>query len=152
MLENLLVPLPGFTLPPDFPWRVRFIAAVDEQLRRLRATGHYVPARFFGYYFQGRAPVGVSGSWTVALEPAAPWHELNAALEQVTCGQFNIASDSRDSEPDFMLVHDRRDGTCWLWRFGFGLRFVEATEATMGEDGDGGAMGGGAWDRKLLGP
>ena len=62
MLENLLVPLPGFTLPPDFPWRIKFIAAVDEQLRRLRATGHYVPARFFGYYFQGMSPVGISAS------------------------------------------------------------------------------------------
>ena len=156
MPENLLVPLPGFTLPRDFPWRVRFIAAVDEQLHRMRATGHYEPARFFGYYIQGAAPVGVSGSWTVALEDSAPWRQLNAALERLTCGQFSIMSPSREAEPDFMLVHDRRDGACWLWGFTFGLRFVEATEPMLGfGDGSGDddeKAGGGNPDQKLLGP
>jgi hypothetical protein len=153
MSENLLVPLPGFMLPADFPWRVRFIAAVDEQLRRLRATGHYVPARFFGYYFHGATPMGVSGSWTVALDLAAPWRQVNASLERLTCGQFSIASEARGVDPDFMLVHDRFDGACWLWRFGFGLRFVEATEPVAGADrDDGGSYGGELGDRRLLGP
>jgi hypothetical protein len=152
MSENLLIPLPGFTLPPDFPWRVRFISAVDEQLRRLRATGHYVPARFFGYYFQEQVPMGVSGSWTVALETAAPWRQLSAALDRLTCGQFSIVSDARGVDPDFMLVHDRLDGACWLWRFGFGLKFVEATEPVANEGSDGGQMGGELGDRRLLGP
>jgi hypothetical protein len=133
--ENLLIPLPGFSLPADFPWRVRFIAAVDEQLRRLRATGHYVPGRFFGYYFQGDHAIGVSGSWTVTLETTAPLSRLPNDLERVTHGQFSISSTSRTAAPDFLLIHDRRDGACWLWRFAFGLRFVEATEAV--EDGEG---------------
>ena len=36
MPDNVLIPLPGFQLPNDFPWRVGLVAMVDEQLRRLR--------------------------------------------------------------------------------------------------------------------
>jgi hypothetical protein len=32
------------------------------------------------------------------------------------------------------LIHDRRDGACWLWSFVDGLRFVEAVEPTNGSD------------------
>ena len=155
MGENLLIPLPGFTLPTDFPSRVGFTAAVDEHLERMRTTGRYEPGQFFGYYFHGSAPVGLSGSWTVALEESAEWHELHAALERLTSGQFGIMSAEREAEPDFLLVHDRWDGACWLWKYSFGMRFVSATEA-MVKSGDGGggdddAQGGG-WDRKLSGP
>jgi hypothetical protein len=48
MPDNVLIPLPGFQLPGDFPWKVGFVAMVDDQLRRLRATGHFLPPRFFG--------------------------------------------------------------------------------------------------------
>ena len=44
------------------------------------------------------------------------------------------------------LVHDRRDGACWLWTFDEGLRFIESVEPIF----DGG------WDDaetpRLLGP
>ncbi|HEX2852840.1 MAG TPA: hypothetical protein VHO24_06350 [Opitutaceae bacterium] len=150
MTDNVLIPLPSFTLPADFPWRVRFIAAVDEHLRRLRATGHFRPSRFFGYYFRGDAPIGVSGNWTVTLDPEPPLVQLRAALERVTQGQFSIASDSTQANPDFLLVHDRRDGACWLWRFEYGLRFVEAIEAVTGEDR--GGPGQQPENRRLLGP
>lgn len=149
MSENLLIPLPGFTLPADFPWRVRFIVAVDQRLRRLRATGHFVPSRFFGYYLQGDSPMGVSGSWTVALKAEAPWRELNAELDRLTDGRFSIASNGQDREPDFMLVHDRMDGACWLWRFAYAMKFVGATEPIIG---GGGAGGDAANDRTVLGP
>lgn len=155
MGDNLLIPLPGFTLPTDFPRRVGFIAAVDEHLHRMRATGHYEPARFFGYYFQGSSPVGLSGSWTVALEESDSWQQLNEALERLTHGQYSIMSAEREAEPDFLLVHDRRDGACWLWKFSFGMRFVSATEATVGFGESGGgdeATGSGGSDQKLLGP
>ena len=68
ILDNVLIPLPSLTLPRDYAWRVRFIPAVDEQLRRLRSTGHFNPPRFYGYYFQKKYPVGVSGNWVVSLE------------------------------------------------------------------------------------
>lgn len=148
MTDNVLIPLPSFNLPADFPWRVRFIGAVDEHLRRLRATGHFRPSRFFGYYFRGEAPIGVSGNWTVTLDAEAPIVQLRAALDRVTQGQFSIASESTQNNPDFLLVHDRRDGACWLWRFEYGLRFVESTEAVMGDDRGSGP----AENRKLLGP
>jgi hypothetical protein len=146
MPENVLIPLPGFQLPGDFPWRVGFVGLVDDQLRRLRATGHFLPPRFFGYYFQGRTPVGVGGSWTVSLDGARPANLLPGMLDRVTHGQYSIMTNGRDSTPDYLLVHDRRDGACWLWSFDDGLRFVESVEPMIG----------GGWDdeeaSKLSGP
>ena len=146
MAENVLIPLPGFELPGDFPWRVGFVALVDDQLRRLRTTGHFLPPRFFGYYFQARTPVGVGGSWTVSLDATRPATLLPEALDRMTHGEYSITSPSVEEKPDFLLVHDRRDGACWLWSFLDGLRFVEAVEPTNGGD----------WndteERKLLGP
>ena len=149
MSDNVLIPLTGFTLPTDFPWRVRFIAAVDEHLQRLRATGHFVPARFFGYYFRGNTPVSVSGNWTVTLDLVPPISQLPEVLDYVTQGKYSISSSARDQMPEHMLVHDRRDGSCWLWKFEEGLRFVEATDPVM-EVEDSGVDG--AQNPKFLGP
>lgn len=147
MDDNLLIPLPGFELPADFPWRIGFVSLVNDQLRRLRATGYFLPPRFFGYYFQGHMPVGVSGSWTVSLDASQPVSLLPGMLDQLTHGQFGITSSNRSSTPDFMLVHDRRDGACWLWTFAEGLQFVEAVEPTSGDGGWNDAE-----QPKLLGP
>ncbi len=149
MLDNVIIPLPGFTLPVDFPWRVRFIAAVNEHLQRLRATGHYVPPRFFGYYFRGNVPMSVSGNWTVTLDLYPPISQLPEVLEYVTQGRYSIASNARDRVPEYMLIHDRRDGTCWLWGFEHGLKFVEATDPVL-EVEDSGFDG--AQNPKFLGP
>jgi hypothetical protein len=132
MHDNVLIPLPGFQLPDDFPWRVGFVSLVNGQLRRLRATGHFLPPRFFGYYFQAGVPVGVGGSWTVSLDPTRPMTLVAGKLERLTKGKYSITSDGPGSVPDFMLVHDRRGGSCWLWSFDEGLRFVEAVEPVMG--------------------
>jgi hypothetical protein len=134
MAENVLIPLPGFELPADFPWRVGFVSLVDQQLRKLRATGHFLPPRFFGYYFQREVPVGVGGSWTVSLDATRPAVLIPPMLDQLTHGEYSISSESRDRLPEFLLVHDRRDGACWLWSFDDGLRFVEAVEPTKGDD------------------
>jgi hypothetical protein len=145
MAENVLIPLPGFQLPEDFPWRVGFVALVDEQLRRLRATGHFLPPRFFGYYFQAHIPVAVGGSWTVSLDPGRPASLLPGLLERVTHGLYSITTAGPKHAPAYLLVHDRRDGACWLWSFEDGLRFVEAVEPTTGGHD-------GAETPKLLGP
>ena len=145
MGQNVLIPLPGFQLPADFPWQVGFVALVDDQLRRLRATGHFLPPRFFGYYFQGHVPVGVGGSWTVSLDAARPVSLLPGLLDRITHGIYSITSGGPKQRPDYLLVHDRRDGACWLWTFDEGLRFVEAVEPTTGGHDD-------AETPKLLGP
>jgi len=137
MNENVLIPLPGFQLPLDFPWRVGFVHLVDEQLRRLRATGHFLPPRFFGYYFQENTPVGVGGSWTVSLDSKRPATLLPDLMNRMTQGQYSITSRGPSSKPDFILVHDRRDGACWLWTYEDGLKFVEAVEPTHGGGFDG---------------
>lgn len=134
MTENVLIPLPGFQLPEDFPSRVGFVALVDDQLRRLRATGHFLPPRFFGYYFQGKVPVGVGGSWTVSLDGTRPATLLPGMLDRLTHGQYSITCPGPDTTPDYLLVHDRRDGACWLWSFEEGLRFVESVEPIIGDD------------------
>jgi len=131
MSDNVLIPLSGFNLPGDFPWRVGFIALVDEQLRRLRATGHFAPPRFFGYYFRGDLPVAVGGSWTVSLDAVAPVTQLPEAIEKFTTGLYGIVSGSRTALPDYLLVQDTRDGACWLWSFADGLKFIEAVEPVL---------------------
>ena len=98
MTENDIVPLPGFRLPSNLPWRVRFTAAVNAELRRLRTTGHYLPPRFFGYYFRGGRPIAVSGSWTVVLESLPPISTLLGGgrapmIGDVINDQFNTAND-----------------------------------------------------------
>lgn len=150
MAENLLIPLPGFELPRDFPWRVGFVRLVDDQLRKLRATGHFLPPRFFGYYFQAQMPVGVGGSWTVSLDAGHPLSALPGMLHELTRGAYSIMSAGREARPDFLLVHDRLDGACWLWSFGEGLQFVEAVEPVKGGDGDDWLSD--ADQPKLLGP
>lgn len=122
------IALPDFRLSEDFPWRVGFVIAVDEHLRRLRTTGRYMPARFFGYYFRGDIPVGVSGDWTVALDRRPPVLQLPQVLDAATGGYFSIVSESRDRVPDYLLLQDRQDCSCWLWEFADGRRFVEATK------------------------
>jgi len=144
MSENVLIPLSGFTLPYDYPWQVGFIALVDDQLRRLRATGHFLPPRFFGYYFQEGVPMAVAASWTVALEAVQPVAVLPSLLYRLTQGRFSIMSPTRNVLPEFMLVHDRRDGACWLWTFADGLKFIEAVEPVE-QSAD-------VPDQKLLGP
>ncbi len=148
MNDNVLIPLSGFILPGDFPWRIGFITLVDLQLRRLRATGHFMPPRFFGYYFRGDLPVAIGGSWTVSLDPVPPMTLLPDAIERFTQGDYKIVSRSRELMPDYMLVHDTCSGGCWLWTFAQGVKFVEAIEpVTVSDSG---------WDdaekTKLLGP
>lgn len=133
MPGNLLIPLPGFTLPPDFARRVGFVAAIDEY-RAGEPTVRYEPARFFGYYFEAGAPIGVSGARTVALKNSEAWMEMRAALERLTGGQFSVNAEGGEATPEYVLVHDRWNEACWLWSFGFGRQFVAAMEAVLSAD------------------
>ncbi len=126
--DNVLIPLSGFTLPRDFAWRIRLVAAVDEQLRRLRSTGHFEPPRFFGYFFQGEHPIGVTGNWVVTLDAIPLLLAVPSAIDRITKCQYSICSESAQTVPEYLLVHDTHDGACWLWRFHHGIRFVEAGE------------------------
>jgi hypothetical protein len=112
----------------------------------LRATGHFLPPRFFGYYFRAHVPIGVGGSWTVSLDPARPASLIPGMLDRITHGQYSITSSGAGAAPRFLLVHDRHDGACWLWSFDEGLRFVESVEPMTGDGWDD------AETPKLLGP
>lgn len=132
--QNTLINLPEIRLPRDMAWRVKFIEAVEQHARRLGIAGHFNAPRFFGYYFTGAYPVVVAGHWTVMLDEVPLMKRLLKTVETVTENQFSIASDSEGSEPQYMLVHDRHDGSCWLWDYAHGRRFLEASEpvATWG--------------------
>ncbi len=117
-------------MPPDLPWRVRFIEQVEEHLRTMQAQGHFLPPRFFGYYFREGEPVAVSGNWTVALAADPLLSPVPGELDRLTCGQFPITARGGE-DPEYLLVHDRRDGACWLWGFDYGFRFVTATSPLL---------------------
>jgi hypothetical protein len=103
-----------------------------------------MPPRFFGYYFQEGSPLAVGASWTVSLENTDPVAALPDLLVHLTDGRFSIVSRTRHVPPDYILVHDRCDGACWLWSFAEGLKFIEAVDPfTLGLE---------VPDRKLLGP
>lgn len=128
MTDNLLIDLPEIRLPRDLAWRVKFIDAVEDHARRLGIVGRFNPPRFFGYYFRGSHPVVVAGQWTVMLDGAPLLREMRDLLDRVTAGQFSVVSAAEGEDPEFMLVHDRHDGSCWLWDYGHGRNFLEASD------------------------
>ena len=136
MTENVLIPLPGYVLPADLPWRTGFVQLVNEQVRKLLVVGHFCPPRFLGYYFQGEIPFGVASSWTVSLDAREPISLLSGQINRLTHGRFSIASRTREEFPEYVLVHDRQFGTCCLWSFFDGLRFLESVEPVMNDSGD----------------
>lgn len=153
MTDNLLIDIPEIRLPRDMAWRVKFIEAVEQHAKRLGITGQFHPPRFFGYYFTGPYPVVVAGHWTVMLDDFALLRRLRQTVESVTDHRFSISSEEEGDEPEFMLVHDRHDGSCWLWNYDHGRRFIEASEpvATWGQDENAAGEGGDSGP-KLLGP
>lgn len=153
MTENTLIALNEFKLPSDFAWRVKFMDAVDEHLRRLGVTGQMRPPRFFGYFFEGGEPVVLTGRWTVRLNTGPLFTRLELAVDRITAGEYPINSQREGDDPEFLLVHDRFDCRCWLWRFGFGRRFLESTDpvSLVPENSDTSELSGGE-DQKLLGP
>jgi hypothetical protein len=160
MMDNMLINLPEVRLPPDMAWRVKFVEAVEQHAQRLGIAGRFNAPRFFGYYFTGSHPVVMAGHWTVMLDEVPLMRRLRHTVENVTENRFSIASEADGAEPEFLLVHDRHDGSCWLWDFLHGRRFLEASEpvASWGrgepvEDGDDEPVGdGGDSGPKLLGP
>ena len=128
MMDNLIIDIPELRLPRDMAWRVKFIEAVEQHARRLGITGRFKVPRFFGYYFTGSHAVVVAGLWTVLVDDAALLRRLRLTVEQITGHRFNIASTEEGGEPEFMLVNDSHDGSCWLWDYMHGRRFLEASE------------------------
>ena len=151
MTDHTIIDLPEIRLPRDLAWRVKFIEAVDEHVRYLGIAGRFEPPRFFGYYFAGMHPVVLAGHWKVTLDSSPLLWRLRAILERMTENQFNIAAKSADQLPEFMLVHDRHDGSCWLWGFNQGRRFLEAHEPIENtpENAEGPT---GEENRRILGP
>ena len=76
----------------------------------------------------GSHAVVVAGLWTVLVDDAALLRRLRTTVEQITDHRFNIASREEGGEPEFMLVNDSHDGSCWLWDYAHGRRFLEASE------------------------
>lgn len=127
-MDPVLIDLPELKLPRDFARRVRFIDAVQRRLISMGVEGRFVPGRFVGYYFAGITPVAVSGRWAVQLLALPVLRETRELVELITGGRYTIASDSGLTSPDCILVHDTYDGSCSLWNFEAGRRFLTARE------------------------
>lgn len=153
MTDNMIIDIPELRLPRDMAWRIKFIEAVEDHARRLGIQGRFKVPRFFGYYFTGQRAVVVAGLWTVLVDDAELLRRLRLTVERITDHRFNIASISEGGEPEFMLVNDSHDGSCWLWDYEHGRRFLEAgdpvafREDDIGEAGDDPDRG-----PRLLGP
>lgn len=138
MTDNMIIDIPELRLPRDMAWRVKFVEAVEDHARRLSIAGRFKVPRFLGYYFTGHRAVVVAGMWTVLVDDARLLRSLRLTVESLTDHRFSIACVREGDEPEFMLVNDSRDGSCWLWDYAHGRRFLEAdepvTEAHAGED------------------
>jgi hypothetical protein len=128
MTDNMIIDIPELRLPRDMAWRVKFIEAVEDHARRLGITGRFKVPRFFGYYFTGKRAVVVAGLWTVLVDDAELLRRLRNTVEKMTDNRFNIATAHESGEPEFMLVNDSHDGSCWLWDHAHARRFLEAAE------------------------
>jgi len=131
--ENILVPLPGFTLPRDLPWRTRFVDIVEAHSEGETGRAPYEPPRFFGYYLCGDDFVAVAGPWAIGVVETTALERLPDMIDVLTGSRFPMTCDPED-DPEFMLVYDRYDGACWLWRYPFAQRFLEAEEALLHDD------------------
>lgn len=132
MTDNMIIDIPELRLPRDMPWRVKFIEAVEDHAVRLGLQGRFKVPRFFGYYFTGQRAVVVAGLWTVLVDDADLLRRLRVTVEKITDNRFNIATAAEGAEPEFMLVNDSHDGSCWLWDYAHGRRFLEANEPVAG--------------------
>jgi hypothetical protein len=70
--------------------------------------------------------VVVAGLWTVLVDDSALLRRLRDTVEKLTDKNFSIASPD-DREPEFMLVNDSRDGSCWIWGYEHARRFLEGS-------------------------
>ena len=88
----------------------------------------------------------VSASAGAEVKTQATFAAPGDYIVRLRANDSSITSAGQESTPDYLLIHDRRDGACWLWSFDDGLRFIEATEPTAGDGWDD------AETPKLLGP
>ncbi|HYC70772.1 MAG TPA: hypothetical protein VEB66_06165 [Opitutaceae bacterium] len=134
MTDQRLIDLPGLRLPHDLARRAKFVAEVERVARRLGLNCDYEPPRFVGYYFLGTQPVVAAGRWTVTVGETELLDQLQVIVQRVTEGRFAIASEGPAEKPEFMLIHDRYDGSCWLWDFTHGHAFLSAEEPAAESD------------------
>ena len=140
---NILINLPGFTLPRDYAWRVGIVDKVNRHLRELAErerrnlgiesetevrTRSFLVPRFAGYYFIERQPVALTSYAQVNLDREHPIAHLAEQVDAATEGQYRIVNAKGEAAPLYILVHDRHTEACWLQRFEHGKRFVTAVE------------------------
>lgn len=150
MTDQTLIHLPEIRLPRDFAGRLKFVEAVENHVRLLGITGRFEPPRFVGYYFAGRHPVVLARHWKITLGSAPLLWRLHEMLDRMTGRKFNLVTDSDESVPDYLVVHDRYDGVCWLWEFEQGRRFVGALQPVENQGGYPAEGGDEGWHRPGL--
>lgn len=140
---NILIPLPGFTLPRDYAWRVGLVDKMTSYLRSLAEQEQagsdpslpavqrtFVVPRFTAYYFKDKQPVALMTFALVNLDRCHPIVHLVEQVDAASRGQYRIVNATGEVDPLYLLIHDRHTGACWLQRFEHGKRFVTAVEPT----------------------
>ena len=145
METNVLINLPGFTLPRDYAWRVGLVEKMNNYLRQLADQERsqlgpddatevrprtFVVPRFTGYYFVDKQPVAIMSYALVNLDRLHPIAHLIEQVDAATSGDYRIVNAKGEADPLYLLIHDRHTGACWLQRFEHGKRFVTAVEPT----------------------
>ena len=101
-------------------------------------AGLDLPSKLRNGLGQGKVvPKEVLARWMIPFDKNkdGALTRMELAVDRITGGEYRINSSREGSEPDFLLVHDRFDCACWLWRFSFGRRFIEASEPVLSGEG-----------------
>ncbi|HKB89938.1 MAG TPA: hypothetical protein VKC60_05410 [Opitutaceae bacterium] len=122
------VSLPDFILPKDYAWQTGLIAAIEQYLYESNRPMRYNPPRFIGYYFLHGQPIALCRNIRAALPPEGVVLLLAQQVHDATKGLFSLTGEPREegADPLYLLVHDNWDGSCSLWPFAAGRRFVTA--------------------------
>lgn len=129
--DNVIVPLHGmFSFPRGFVSDIGLVQRINWDLFQNGFKPKFVLPRFVGFYVQDDVPIGVAGLMVVKLSSRDLCKLRLDELDHWTKGQQSIIGDSK-TIPGFVLILDSYDGSCHLWSFPEGIRFLQSTEPVI---------------------
>lgn len=118
--------LPGMILPRTLAFDIGLMEAMEDHVERTRKriVRFFRAPRFIGIYFNHTQPVAICQFCRANL-PLRPevrflWMKVDSFARRERC----IVAEKGSLEPPFIVVHDSLDGSCWLYPFEQGRRFL----------------------------